>query len=172
MARKADYSYDNLIGEYPLLSDGQKEYIRIRTDPRSKIDGLSDKDIADAIGVGHRTIGLWKTKKEVKDALVSETNRKKADKYPDIVSVIENIIFDRNAENRDKLKAVELWGKFHGVTEEAKQKVVEKKSSDNKRFEDFLKDREEELGDDVENVFDNGTPDDESEELYSDTSMD
>jgi len=172
MPRKIDGDYGKLIGDYPLLTDLQREYIRIRTSPQSKIDGLVDVDIADIIGIYPRTLTKWKTKKEVKDALVTETNRKKADKYPDIVSVIENIIFDKGAENRDKLKAVELWGKFHGVTEEAKQKIADKKPSGSKRYEDYIKEVGKTLGDDIEYEFDDADADEQPEELYSGSAVD
>ena len=172
MPKRPVGAYKNLIGEYPLLSDKQKEYIRIRTDPSSKIDGLSDTDIANAIGVHPRTLAGWKVKKDVRDALIAETNRKKADKYPDILSVIENIIFDNKAENRDKLKAVDLWGKFHGVTEEAKQKITEKKTSDGKRFEDYVGNIGKTLGDDIEYEFDDADTDEQSEELYTGSALD
>jgi len=170
--RKIEGDYGQLVGEYNYPTDLQREYIRIRTSPQSRIDGLTDVDIAKAIGVHPRSITNWRAKKEIKDAIVAETNRKKADKYPDIVSVIENIIFDRSAENRDKLKAVELWGKFHGVTEEAKQKITEKKSVGGKRFEEFVDDIGKTLGDDIEYGFDDADADEQSEELYSGSALD
>lgn len=172
MPKRPVGAYKNLIGDYPLLNDKQKEYIRIRTDPSSKIDGLSDTDIANSIGVHPRTLAGWKAKKDVRDALITESNRKKADKYPDIVSVIENIIFDGKAENRDKLKAVELWGRFHGVVEEAKQKVTERKPADSKRFEDFVGNIGKTLGDDIEYGFDDADTDEQSEELYTGSALD
>lgn len=170
--RRADGAYKNLIGDYPLLSDLQKEYVRIRTDPQSRIDGLTDPDIANAVGVHPKTIYLWKNKKEVMDALVAETNRKKADKYPAVVDVVENIIFDKRAENRDKLKAIELWGRFHGIAEEAKQKVTERKPADQKRFEDFVGAIGKTLGDDVEYDDDYADADEQSEELYTGSALD
>jgi len=172
MPKRPVGAYKNLIGDYPLLSDKQKEYIRIRTDPASKIDGLSDTDISNAIGVHPRTIAGWKVKKDVRDALIAEANRKKADKYPDIISVVEDIIFNKQAENRDKLKAVELWGRFHGVSEEAKQKVSEKQASGNKRFEDFVDSIGKTLGDDVEYGFDDADTDEQPEELHTGSAVD
>ncbi len=172
MARRPDGAYKNLIGDYPLLSENQREYVRIRSDPKSRIDALSDTDIANIIGVHPRSIGTWKTKKEVKDALVAETNRKKADKYPAVVDVVENIIFDKRAENRDKLKAIELWGRFHGIAEEAKQKVTERKPADQKRFEDYVDKIGKSLGDDIEYDDDYADADEQSEELYTGSALD
>ena len=162
MGRKLERVWDKLIGEYPLLTDQQKEYVSLCVDPKSKINGLRQSDIAEMIGVSLRTLMNWRKKAEVRDAIVKETNRRSSDRYADVLDVIETIVFDKNAENRDKLKAVELWGKFHGVTEEAKSKIAEKNSAGKKTYEQYVEGIGKELGDDIENDLDDDDPNGES----------
>lgn len=172
MARKADGSYSSLIGEYPLLNDTQREYVRIRTDPQSRIDGLSDNDIAKIIGVHLRTIGSWKSKPCVADALVSETNKKSADKTPAVMAVIENIVFKKTPTDEDKIKlaAAKTWLEYNGAKDVAKDKAM-KKAGERTTYEDFLAEKQkeygEELEDDIKAEF--GNADEQSEDLYSDT---
>jgi transcriptional regulator with XRE-family HTH domain len=150
LGRKLERVWDKLIGEYPLLTDQQKEYVSLCVDPKSKINGLRQSDIAEMIGVSLRTLMNWRKKAEVRDAIVKETNRRSSDRYADVLDVIETIVFDKNAENRDKLKAIDLWGKFHGVTEEAKNKIADKKSKEGGTYEDKLTEIKDRLGDDIE----------------------
>lgn len=171
MGRRLANYHKKLIGKYEGLTEQQAEYIRIETDPETRIRKLTQQDIADSIGVSRVTVNKWHASPKIRKIIIAETSMKTTDKYGDILNVIEGIIFDDKAKNIEKLKAVELWGKFHGTTEEAKQSVTEKKQKGNKTYEDILREAEKALGDDVEDA-DDGSIDEEPEEFYTGITVD
>ncbi|MFA5151502.1 MAG: phBC6A51 family helix-turn-helix protein [Clostridia bacterium] len=129
----------DLYGQYPDLSETEKEYVKIKSDPENTTRNLTEEYIANLIGVNKKTLYNMRQKATVRDAIVSETKRKAADNFADVTGQLLKIIQDKSTKDSDKITAIKLYGQLYGLIDEARDKTVEKKIGEKSSLEDKLR---------------------------------
>jgi hypothetical protein len=129
----------DLYGEYPDLSEIEKEYVKIKSDPENTTGNLSEEYIANLLGVNKKTLYNMRQRANVRDAIINETKRKSADDFPDVVGRLLKIIKDKKTKDNNKISAIKLYGQLFGLIDEARDKTVEKKIGEKSSLEDKLR---------------------------------
>ena len=129
----------DLYGEYPELSEIEKEYVKIKSDPENVTRNLTEPYLANLLGVNKKTLYNFRQKAEVRDAIINETKRKASDDFPDVVGQLLRIIKDKATKDNDKITAVKLYGQLFGLIDEARDKTVDKKAGEKSTLEEKLR---------------------------------
>lgn len=139
--RKPKRRLKELYGDYKGLLVEQVKYIKIMADPETELKGLTQKDIANIVGVKSRkTLYSWANLPEIRDAILAEKQRKLVDKYPSMLQVLEDIAYSRTPGTTPTavIKAATVWlkagGYFKKAGEATADEITEKEKSLEKRL--------------------------------------
>lgn len=138
--RKPKRRLKELYGDYKGLLAEQVKYIKIMADPETELKGLTQKDIANIIGVkSTKTLYNWANLPEIRDAILAEKQRKTVDKYPSMLQALEDIAFGTSdATDTAKVKAMTLWFKVCGYFKKSREadadEITKKEKSLEKRL--------------------------------------
>jgi len=113
---------EELYGEYPELTENQKKYVIIATDPRIKLQKLKEEDLAAELGLNKKSLYLYRQNEKVREAIVKETMLKSADNLSDILTLHLNIIKGKNTPEGARIKAINLFYELYGLIDKAKKK--------------------------------------------------
>ena len=129
-----------LYGDYPDLTDNQREYVQIISDPETKYQKLTHQNISDIIGISKESVDKYSQKPEIRKAITQEAMMKVADSLPVVMGRLLRIIKSPKTTVSERLKAIKLYGEYTGLISEAKNKEADtrknvKKSSEKKLME-------------------------------------
>lgn len=123
------------------LTTQQLEYIKIKSDPETRILGLTEKQIAEKIGIHERTLYLWKKIPEIRKAIVKESMLASVDSLPTILHEVYKIAthdIDKEVSGAAKIAALKLWMSCHGFLEGGDPDKDEPKDRAAQSFEDRI----------------------------------
>jgi hypothetical protein len=113
MARMESEKNQELYDNYPTFNKFQVAFLKIVTDPINRVEKITDKQIAETVGVSRKTIYRYWQDPDMRKAIANETNMKSAASKPDIVRTIEDMALKRgaykNIKTSEQLKALKLW---------------------------------------------------------------
>ncbi len=147
MSRVVKPKTKQLYGEYKNLNKYEIEFIRLATDPECRARGMTDKEMAETIGVNPRTIHNYRQKAEIREAITREMMLKAADDLPDMLLDLKNQALARSPytglKAHDRLAAKKLWFKIFGFVDEVREANRETKKSVNRSLEARLRELDE-----------------------------
>jgi len=141
MPRTKKIRTDSLYGSYSNLSEKEVEFIKLVTNPENKLQGLSEQEIANTLGVALKTPHNWRQKPEIREAIYKETMLKAADEIPSMMLELRKIC-EQTQDRKAQISALNLWFKINGVISDAKENNVDK----NSKLRDGVEKRLIELG--------------------------
>jgi len=129
MGRVIKPKYTELYGDYPELNKFQIEYIKIITDPNSRLKKITDQEIADILGVNKKTVYNYRQNSLIREAINKEIMLKASDDLPDMLKDLRDMALGegihKNIPSHTRFKAKELWLKVNGFIKEASKKEIE-----------------------------------------------
>jgi len=125
MARTIKPKTDELYGEYPELSENQKKYVIVATDPRIRLQKLKEEDLAYELGLNKKSLYLYRQNEKVREAIVRENMLKAADNLSDILTMHLGIIKSKDTPAGARIKAIDLFYELYGLIDKAKKKGAE-----------------------------------------------
>lgn len=123
---------DRLYQKYTELTPQQIEYIKIKSNPETKINKKTEAQIAKEIGISERQVYNWKNNPEIRKAIIKESMMKSADDLPIVLNELYNIAtspIGGSITAAAKVSAIKIWLNAHGFLDASEQDLEPKQKT-------------------------------------------
>ena len=122
------------------LTPQQIEYIKIKSDPETRAKKITEKQIAEQLGIGERQLYNWKKIPEIRAEITKQSMLSSVDELPTILKEVYTVATSQVGKDvtaAAKVSAIKLWLDCHGFLDK-----VDKDPDDDKdkpmSFEDRI----------------------------------
>lgn len=143
MPKRKGGDFKDLYGDYPKFTQIQKDYLKILTDPNTKLRNLTEDQIAEVLGVTRQYLNkLRRDNPDFREAIIKETFLKSADELPDQINDLAAMSMGwgrhKDCPPNTQLQAKKLWWSVMGFVDEAKARHQETQQEVRTSFEKKL----------------------------------